>query len=85
MPGFVKTDEAAQVTASLRLGGRALGFGFWSRDTPGTVVLRRAITLRAGDRAVLRRSAGRRVRILVGVNDQKGNARRFAATARLTR
>jgi len=85
LPGSVRTNEAAQISASLRLGGRPIGFGFVTRDTPGTVNLRRSITLRTGDRAVLRRSAGRRVRILVGVNDLKGNTRSFAATALLTR
>jgi hypothetical protein len=49
------------------------------------VELRRSISLSTGDRAVLRRSVGRRVRILVGLNDFKGNTRSFAATARLTR
>jgi hypothetical protein len=85
LPVRVRTNEAAQVTASLRLGGRSLGFGFVTRDTPGVVDLHEGVVLRAGDRAVLRRSVGRRVRILVGVNDLKGNARRFAATALLTR
>jgi hypothetical protein len=85
LPGWVRSSEAAQVSASMRLGGRQLGFGFATRDTPGIVKLRHALVLRAGDRAVLRRSVGRRVRILVGMNDLKGNTRNVAATARLTR
>ncbi len=85
LPLSVESDEAAQVTASIRLGGRPTGFGFLTRDIPGVFDLRKSFSLRARERAALRRAVGRRVRVLIGVNDLKGNRRRLERTARLTR
>jgi len=85
LPLSVEADEAAQVTTSIRLGDRPVGFGLANRDTPGVFNLRKSFFLRAAERAALRRAVGRRVRVLVGVNDGKRNSRRFERIVRLTR
>lgn len=85
LPLTVTSSEAAQVTASVRLGPRSVGFGFLNRDIPGRFAFGKEIFFGRTDRAALRRSVGRRVRVLIGVNDLKGNRRRLEATARLTR
>jgi hypothetical protein len=93
LPLSVKVNEAAQVTATIYLGGRWLGFGFLTRDTPGVVDMREDrtsefydnIILSARARAILRRAVGRRVLVTIKVSDLKSNRRQFARTARLTR
>ena len=86
LPVSVRSSEAAQVTATLWLGGRPAMFTVVNRDTPGVLDLRQSfLRPRAGERAALRRGVGRRVRVVIGVNDLKGNTRRFARIARLTR
>jgi len=72
------------VTASLRVAGRPVGFTFATRDTPGlfqfdgfVVTKRQAARLRGG--------VGRDVRVVVRVNDLKGNRRTVVKIARLTR
>ncbi|HYI17877.1 MAG TPA: DUF4394 domain-containing protein [Solirubrobacteraceae bacterium] len=86
LPVSAKVNEACQVTATLWLGGRPAVFLFAGRDMPGVVDLRQSFfRSRASERATLRRGVGRRVRVVIGVNDLKGNTRRFTRTARLAR
>ena len=85
LPLSLRSDEAAQVTVWLWLGGRQVGFGLTGRDTPGVFEVDDTLLVNARQRAALRRAVGRRVRISIAVNDQKGNIRRLARTARLTR
>ena len=85
LPLSIRSDEGAQVTVSLWLGGRQVGFGLTGRDTPGRFDVNNTLLVSKREKAALRRGVGRRVRILVGVNDQKGNIRRLARSARLTR
>jgi hypothetical protein len=85
LPLSLRSDEAAQVTVSLWLGGRQVGFGLTGRDTPGVFEIRDTLLVNVRQRAALRRAVGRRVRITISVNDEKGNIRRLVRTARLTR
>ena len=85
LPLSLRSDEAAQVTVSLWLGGRQVGFGLTGRDTPGVLTVDDTLLVNVRQRAALRRAVGRRLRISIGVNDQKGNIRRLVRTARLTR
>jgi hypothetical protein len=84
LPLRVRSDEAAQVTVSLRIGGRAAGFGFATRDTPGRFELTN-FDLVGRERRRLRAGIGRRAQVVVGVNDPKGNRRRVVRTVRIIR
>jgi hypothetical protein len=84
IPLLVRSNEAGQVTASLRVGGQRVGFTFANRDTPGLFQFTNFVLGRR-DAAIVRRGIGSTVRIVVGVNDLKGNRRTFVRTARLTR
>lgn len=85
LPLSLRSDEAAEVTVSLWLGGRQVGFAATGRDTPGVLDVEDTVLTSPRERAALRRAVGRRVRILIRVSDQKGNSRRLARSARLTR
>jgi hypothetical protein len=84
LPLRVRSDEAAQVTVSLRLAAGTAGFGFVTRDTPGVFELARFDVV-GRERRRLRAAVGRRGRVVVVVNDLKGNRRRLVRTVRLTR
>ncbi len=83
VPLKVRSSEAGQVTASLRIGGRSIGFGFDSRDTPGTFEVSN-FGLTSRERRRIRADVGRRVRVVIGVSDDNGNRRRVVRTVRLT-
>jgi hypothetical protein len=84
LPVTVRTDEAAQIVYSMRIGRRQVGFSFVSRDTPGT--LRRiSLFVNRGDQRLLRRSVGRRAQLIITSNDFKGNGRSVVRQVRLTR
>jgi hypothetical protein len=88
-PLHVQCSESCQITLSLRVGGRRVGFGFGTRNTPGTVRFtdRRManFSVSSRDRAWVRRHVGRRIRLVMGVNDLKRNRRSVVRTARLVR
>ena len=84
IPVSLRSDEAAQVTVSLRLRDE-VGFGSTERDTPGLLAFDDSVLVSARGRAALRHAVGRRVRVLLRVSDLKGNTRRLARSARLTR
>jgi len=84
IPLLVRTREAAQVTASVRVRGRSVGFAFETRDTPGLFQFR-LFSLSKGETRRLRSGIGGKVRIVVRVNDLKGNRRTVVKIARLTR
>jgi hypothetical protein len=84
LPVLARTNEAAQVTASLRVRGRAAGFAFETRDTPGLFQFEPFLLTRREIGRILR-GIGGRVRVVVRVNDLKGNHRTVVRTARLTR
>ncbi len=84
LPLHVRSSEAGQVTASLRVAGVRVGFGFATRDTPGVFTFD-AFLLGRRDAARVRRSVGRSVQIIVGVNDLKGNRRSVVRSARIGR
>lgn len=84
LPLRVKVSEGAYVSVSLRIGGRHVGSGSGIRDTPGTVPLR-GFYVRPKERTRLRRSVGRRARLVITANDLKGNDRKVTRTVRLTR
>lgn len=84
IPLLVRSSEAGQVTVSLSVGGERVGFAFANRDTPGLFQFD-TFGLGRGEAAIVRRHIGRTVRIVVGVNDLKGNRRTFVRTARLAR
>jgi hypothetical protein len=84
LPLRARSDEAGQLTVSLRIGGRAAGFGFSTRDTPGRFQLAN-FDLTARERRRVRAGVGRRAQVVVGVNDLKGNRRRVVRTVRITR
>lgn len=85
LPLSLRSDEAAQVTVSLWLGRNPAGYARSGRDTPGAFDFNVSIALGAGEEARLRRAVGRRLRFVISVNDQKGNIRQLARSARLTR
>lgn len=84
LPVALRLSEAAQVTVSLRVGGRRVGFGFASRDLPGRIG-RMDLFLGARDRRVLRGAVGRRVGIVLTTNDFKRNGGSVVRRSRLTR
>lgn len=84
LPMRVHTSEAAQVVVSLRVRGQGIGFNFSTRDTPGTLSFPN-FQLTARDKTRVRRAIGARIRIVIGVNDLKGNRRSLVRTARLVR
>jgi Domain of unknown function (DUF4394) len=84
IPLLVRSDEAGQVTVSLRVRGRAAGFGFATRDTPGLFQFTNFQLTRREIGRILR-GIGGRAQVVIGVNDLKGNRRRVVRTVRLTR
>jgi hypothetical protein len=80
----VATGEAGQALVSFRIGTRRVGFGFATRDTPGTHSWQ-SYSFSAGDRRALRRAVGRRVRVIVTANDFNGNSRSVTLGTRLVR
>ena len=83
LPLRVRTDEAAQVTVSIAVGGGPAAFTFETRDTPGLLRFTH-LGLTARERARIQRGVGRRLRITLGLNDLKGNRRTLVRSARLT-
>jgi hypothetical protein len=85
IPVRVRLDEAAQVVVSLRVGARSrAGFGLQTLDIP-TTYRRLRLPLNQRDRRVLRRAAGRRIRIVITTGDFAGNGRSVVRSTRLTR
>ena len=84
VPLAVRTSEAGQLTVSLRIAGRSVGFGFATRDSPG-VFGAGSFFATSKERRRLRAHVGRRAQVVVGINDLKGNRRRVVRTVRLTR
>jgi hypothetical protein len=83
LPLRVRSDEAAQVTVSISVGGRPALFTFETRDTPGTFRYTHFALTRREQRRV-RAGVGRRIRLTISVNDLKGNRRTVVRTARLS-
>jgi hypothetical protein len=79
----VKANESGQVVASLRLGGKIVGFTIATRDTAGTYRLDLATNKK--DDAALRRAARQHRRVLVhlSVHDWAGNKVSFDRSMRL--
>ena len=84
LPLRVRSNEAGQVTVSLRVGGKSSGFGFATRDTPGAFAFTNFGVV-GRERARLRNGVGKRAQVSIGVNDLKGNRRRVVRTVRLIR
>jgi Domain of unknown function (DUF4394) len=85
VPATVRVDEAAQVIVSLRIGARGrAGFGLQTLDIP-TSYRRLQMPLNQRDRRVLRRAAGRRIRVAITTGDFAGNGRTVIRSTRLTR
>ena len=80
----VRSNEAGQITMSLRVNGKSAGFGFATRDTPGAFEFTNFGTV-GKERDRLRAGVGKRVRVVVGVSDFKRNHARIVRTVRLTR
>jgi hypothetical protein len=79
----VKSNEAGQVVASLRLRGKIVGFAIATRDTAGTYKLELASNRK--DDAQLRRAAREHRKVLVhlSVHDFAGNKHSFDRSMRL--
>ena len=84
LPLRVDANEAAQVTASMQVRGRAAGFTFETRDTPGRFHFTHFAFSRR-EKAAIRGGVGARLRFRIGINDLKGNLRRTVRTVRLIR
>jgi hypothetical protein len=85
LPITVRSNEAGQAIFSLRVGeDDRIGFGFTSRDTPGAFQ-QISLFVNARDRTLLRRSVGRRARLVITVNDFAGNGRSVIRPTRLVR
>ena len=88
LPVSVRTSEAGQILISLRVrdrtGVRRVGFAVATRDTPGRTPFQRLHTSRS-DRRVLRRSVGRRVKLVIRLDDFKRNSRTVVRHVRLGR
>jgi len=84
VPLKVRSNEGGQATASLRIAGRGIGFGFATRDTPGVFTVTN-FDFRPKERRRLRADIGRRVQVVININDFKNNRRRVIRTVRLTR
>ena len=84
LPLRVRSNEAGQVTVSLRVGGKSSGFGFATRDTPGAFAFS-SFDVVGRERRRLRQAVGKRAQVSIGVSDLKGNRRRVVRTVRLTR
>jgi hypothetical protein len=80
----VKSNEAGQALASLRLGGKVVGMALASRFTPGTISLQ--FGARRGVAAALRKAAAahRRALVHVTVHDWAGNKRVYDHAVRLS-
>lgn len=85
LPVRVRVSEGGFMTIRVRVGGRFVGNGFGTRDTPGTVPVREFSVNGKDRRADLRRAVGKRARLHVYFSDRKGNRRRVDRTVRLTR
>jgi hypothetical protein len=83
-PLSVRCSEACQVTVSLRLRSGRAGFGLASRDTPGAVSPQ-YFFVQGAERTRVRRGVGERIRVVIGVNDFKGNRRGITRSIRLVR
>ena len=84
LPVVLRCTEACQVTVSLRIGGQRAGFGFASRDTPGTVSVPNFF-VQGAERARVRAGVGSQARLVIGVSDFKRNRRSITRTVRLER
>jgi hypothetical protein len=83
LPLLVRSNEAAQITASMEVAGKSTGFTFETRDTPGLFRFTHFAPDKRDARRI-RRGVGARIRFRIGINDLKGNHRTVVRTARLT-
>jgi hypothetical protein len=80
----VRSNEAGQITMSLRVHGKSAGFGFATRDTPGAFDVTNFGAV-GKERDRLRSAVGHRVQVSIGASDLKRNHVRVVRTVRLTR
>jgi hypothetical protein len=84
LPLTVRVNEAGQALVSFRVQGARTGFGFTTRDTPGTYNWRNYSFVQR-DRRRLRRAIGRRIQVVITTNDFNGNSRTVIRGTRLVR
>jgi hypothetical protein len=80
----VRSNEAGQITMSVRVNGKSAGFGFATRDTPGVFDVTNFGAV-GKERGRLRSAVGGHVRVSIGASDLKHNHVRVVRTVRLTR
>ena len=80
----VRSNEAGQITMSVRVNGKSAGFGFATRDTPGVFDVTNFGAV-GKERGRLRSAVGHHVRVSIGASDLKRNHVRVVRTVRLTR
>jgi hypothetical protein len=84
LPIDVRSNEAAQATASLEVLGRNSGLAFVTRDTPGRLRFN-YFAPSAREKRRLRAGIGHHLLVRIHVNDLKGNRRRLLRVVRLIR